>query len=98
MMTAAAVALDGARVATLTRNGRTLRAEILEPSSARFSTHAATPPRAIENQNDGITALEAVLPANAGPTDLRIVVLFTPVGDKWPARPALQISSLNDWK
>ncbi|HWA26609.1 MAG TPA: heparinase II/III family protein [Lacunisphaera sp.] len=98
MLTPATVALAG-RQATLTRNGRTLRVEILSPETARFATRPATPPTVVEEQNAGITELVAEVPAKTGEeSDVRIAVLLTPVGDKWPARPAPTLEPLEEWK
>jgi len=98
MLTGAGVTLAG-RQATLQQNGRTLRVEILAPESARFATRPAAPPTAVEEQNPGITELFAEVPATAGTeTNVRIAVLLTPVGEKWPVRPAPALESLEGWK
>lgn len=98
MLTGAEVTLNG-RQATLQQNGRTLRVEILAPVGARFATRPATPPTAVEEQNSGITELLAEVPATVGKeADVRIAVLLTPVGDKWPILPEPSLESLNDWK
>lgn len=98
MLTPAEVTLSG-RQATLTQNGRTLRVEILTPATVRFSIRPATPPTAVEEQNEGITELFAEVPATAGrETEVRIAVLLTPVGEKWPVRPAPALEPLGDWK
>jgi hypothetical protein len=83
VITGARVHLDNPHGATLTQNGRTLRAEILAPANATFTTRAATPPSAAEKQNEGFTALTAEVTSME--PDVRIVILFTPVGDHWPA-------------
>jgi hypothetical protein len=98
MLTGAQVRLDGPRRAVLTQNGRELRVEILAPANAVFSTHPATPPTTRENQNPGITALEAVVPPAATAGDVRVAVLLTPVGEKWPPRPAPDLTPLATWK
>lgn len=98
MLTPAEVTTSG-RQATLTRNGRTLRVEILTPETTRFTTRPATPPTAVEEQNQGITELIAEVPATAGQeTNVRIAVLLTPVGEKWPVRPAPVLGALEAWK
>ncbi|HEX2860211.1 MAG TPA: heparinase II/III family protein [Lacunisphaera sp.] len=98
MLTGAEVTLAG-RQATLRQNGRTLRVEILEPDNARFTRRPAAPPTAVEEQNAGITELVAEAPAAAGEkTDVRLAVLLTPVGDKWPVQPAPALESLDTWK
>ncbi len=98
MLTGAKVRLDGPRRAVLTQNGRELHLEILAPAHAAFSTHPATPPTARENQNPGITALEAVVPPAAVPADVQVAVLLTPAGEKWPPRPAPDLAPLSTWK
>jgi hypothetical protein len=83
LVTGAKVKLDDDRHATLTQNGRTLRAEILSPVGAKFSASPAKPPTAAEKQNEGVTVLVAdVIPDT---TDVRLAVLLTPAGDHWPA-------------
>lgn len=97
LLTAADVVIDDARHATLTRAGRRLRAEILTPADASFSTRAATPPTAAENQNQGITVLVATLAPQAA--DTRLAVLLTPLGDGWPASPPPpEIVALDHWQ
>jgi hypothetical protein len=90
MLTGAKVALapDG-RTATLTQDGRTLRAEILAPARIQFSTTSAAPPTSAENQNAGIRRLEIQLRPGASPA--RLAVLLTPVGDRWPVLPAPEL-------
>jgi hypothetical protein len=84
VLTGAKVVLSAdARTATLTQNGRTLRAEILAPAGAKFSAAPARPPTAAEKQNAGVTALTAEFSADA--PDVRLALLLTPVGDHWPA-------------
>jgi hypothetical protein len=86
-----------ARTATLTKDGRTLRAEILSPAGARFTTRAAQPPTPTERQNDGLTEISAEVTPTA--PDARLALLFTPIGDHWPASlPTPAITSLSDWK
>ena len=97
MLTRAAVVIDG-RTAVLNQNGRTLRVEILSPANAVFSSRPATPPTARENQNEGITALEAAVPSASIDADVRIAILITPVGEKWPVRPPPDLTALDQWK
>ncbi|MGC4074465.1 MAG: heparinase II/III family protein [Nibricoccus sp.] len=55
MMTRATISLDeSGRTATLSLEGRTLKAELLTPSNARFTIQSATPPTAAENQKLGL--------------------------------------------
>lgn len=98
MLTGATVALEGRR-ATLTQNGRTLQVEILSPETGAFTTRPAAPPTAAEEPNKGITILATTVPAKPGSeTDVRIAILLTPVGEKWPARPVPGITPLTEWK
>ncbi|HVU15431.1 MAG TPA: heparinase II/III family protein [Candidatus Didemnitutus sp.] len=98
VLTTATIALEGQR-ATLTQNGRTLRVEILSPATAVFTTRPATPPTAAEDQNKGFTELVATVPATTGgEADIRLAVLLTPVGEKWPARPIPTLQPLAGWK
>ena len=100
MLTGAKITLDGNQ-ATLTQNGHTLRAEILAPESARFATRPAKPPTAVENQNAGVAILFAEIaarPKSEGPVDVRIAVLLTPVGEKWPQLPRPPLIPLEEWK
>jgi hypothetical protein len=97
LLTGGRVKLDDAHHATLTQNGRTLRAEILAPAGAKFSASSATPPTAAEKQNEGVTALTAEFSSDAA--DTRLAVLLTPVGDHWPASlPPTTLAPLAGWK
>ena len=97
LVTGAKTKLDDARHATLTQNGRTLRAEILAPAGATFSVTPARPPTAAEKQNDGITALTAAVTPDTA--DARLAILLTPIGDHWPAPlPTPSLAPLTDWR
>lgn len=97
MLTPAAVAFDG-RQARLTLGGRALRVEILEPRDARFVSRPATPPTAVETQNTGVTELRVeVPPLHGAARTVRIAVLLSPEGDKWPSRPAPALVPLAAW-
>jgi hypothetical protein len=98
MLTATQVAIESPRIAILTQAGRTLKMEILAPVSARFVARQAMPPTAVENQNQGITVIEATLPAATTRRDVRIAVLLTPVGEKWISSAAPGVVALEDWK
>jgi hypothetical protein len=90
--TFATVAIDpDGRGATLTRDGVTLRARILQPAAARFETASTQvpPPQA---PNPGLTNL--VIPLHKQSTAATIAVLFTESGDK--TTPALK--PLSAWK
>jgi hypothetical protein len=97
LITGARVKLDDPRHATLTQAGRLLRAEILEPDGAMFSVHPAMPPTAAEKQNEGISVLAAeIAPGSAA---VRLVVLLTPVGDRWPeSLPPPALTPLAEWR
>jgi hypothetical protein len=99
MVTGAKIGLaaDG-RSAVLTRNGRSLRADILEPVSAQFHISSTRPPTAAESQNEGtvLLAIDLTRVGRLGVT--RLVVLLTPVGDKWPQLGQPAIKPLADWR
>ena len=85
-----------ARTATLTHNGRTLRAEILSPASAHFTARPAAAATATERANPGITALSAECVSDI--PDTRLALLLTPVGDHWPAPlPPPPLTPLPAW-
>lgn len=98
LLTEATIALSpDARTATLTLHGRTLRAEILTPTTAKFTTRPATAPASADRANPGITALSAEFTASS--PDARLALLLTPVGDHWPAPlPAPVLTPLTDWR
>jgi hypothetical protein len=98
MLTAAQVTVDYARSATLRQDGRTLRIEVLAPNSARLTARHAAPPTPVENQNKGITVIEASTAASDQERDVRIAVLLSPVGDRWAPMPAPEIVPLDHWR
>ncbi len=57
MLTSAEVNLGGPGIAELSREGRRLRVEIVEPSGAAFRTWPTAPSRPFENPNRGTTLL-----------------------------------------
>ncbi len=88
---------DG-RLATLTREGKRLHAEVLEPATARFTVMDAHPlpssPRPEkQNPNVGLRKLALHLP-NA--TELRLVVRLVPEGPS-PLPPPPEIRPLAEW-
>lgn len=96
VVTGARVTLEDARHATLRQMDRMLRAEILAPEDGRFRVAPARPDTSRENANKGLTALTAEATANS--PDMRIVILLTPVGERWhnfPGQPA--VTPLADW-
>ncbi|HEX4030369.1 MAG TPA: heparinase II/III family protein [Terracidiphilus sp.] len=84
------IAPDG-RSATLTRNGATLKARILSPQGARFST-ANTQPPPPQEPNPGLTNL--VIPIQQQSAPATIAVLFTAPGD----RSTPHLKPLSEWK
>ncbi|MFZ1056755.1 MAG: heparinase II/III family protein [Opitutaceae bacterium] len=92
-----AVSTDGA-AATLSQEGRTLRVEALSPGGARFRVGSTRPPTREENQNWGSSMLVLDVPGPAAPSDLRIAVLLTPVGRRWPVLPAPELAPLPSWR
>jgi len=98
MMTGARIGLssDG-RTALLSRSGRQLRAEVLSPAGARFQVRSAKPPAAAEAQNDEDSVLSLDAAPGDAPADLRLAVLFTPIGDRWPQKPVPEITGIADW-
>jgi hypothetical protein len=96
MVTAATVAIDGAR-ATLTQKGQTLRIEIIEPASARFTVRPATPPTPAENQNEGFQLLSTQVEGAASSGNVRLAILLIPGANQ--AREAkVSIVPLSTWK
>lgn len=88
-----------ARTATLTLSGHTLRAEILAPAGAHFTTAPAKPATSAEKPNKGVTALSAEFTPASGETDARLALLLTPIGDHWPATlPTPALTPLTEWK
>jgi len=99
MVTGAKIGLaaDG-RSATLNRNGRSLRVDILEPVSARFRLGSTRPPTAAESQNESTVRLAIDLTPEACVGVTRLVVLLTPVGDKWPQLGPPALLPLAEWR
>lgn len=99
MMTGADVApaSDG-RTALLTRDGRRLRAEVLEPAGVRFHVEPARPSTAAENPNLGYTELVIEVPPAPATADLRLAVVLTPVGERWPPPSPPRLAAIADWR
>lgn len=96
MLTHANIELDGAK-AILTRSGKTLSAEIIEPAGAKFEIVSTAPPTKAEKQNKGTRMLATTV--KPGKSKLvRIVILLKPVGEKWKDTPRPTILPLNMWK
>ncbi|HEY1764597.1 MAG TPA: heparinase II/III family protein, partial [Opitutaceae bacterium] len=99
MLTSASISLSAnGRSALLTQEHRQLRVDALTPADARFRVGSTKPPTAAENQNEGTAMLVLDVPAPASVSDLRIGVLLTPVGDRWPALPPPAPERLSDWR
>ena len=91
------LAADG-HSATLTSNGKTLRADLLEPAAAKFHIGSTRPPTAAENQNDGTSMLAIDLNPDTTESVTRLTVLLTPVGDKWPKLDSPKLKPLSQWQ
>jgi hypothetical protein len=99
MVTKAKIDLaDDGRSAVLTSNGRTLRADLLEPAGAKLSVGSTKPPSARENQNTGTALLKVDLDPNVEGGVTRLAVLLTPVGDKWPKLNPPALKPLAEWR
>jgi hypothetical protein len=90
------VAADG-HSATLTSGGRTLRVDLLEPAEAKLSVGSTKPRLAAENQNDGTNMLRVDLNPGTEAQAVRLAVLLTPVGNKWPKLDAPMVKPLAEW-
>ena len=98
MVTRAKIDLsDDGHAATLTRGGRTLRVELLEPAGAKLSVGPSKPPTARENQNEGTALLKVDLTPGVEGGITRLAVLLTPVGDKWPKLNPPALKPLAEW-
>ncbi|MCD4825538.1 MAG: heparinase II/III family protein [Phycisphaerae bacterium] len=106
MVTPAKIELAGAK-AILTKDGRTLEAEILAPAGAKFKIVSTTPPtwkgddpnkdtRWKENPNKG-TSMLAISVKPDGKKLVRIVVLLKPVGRRWKKISTPKIQPLSKW-
>lgn len=96
MVTAAAVAIDGAQAA-LTQNGQTLRVKIIEPAGAQFTVRPATPPTSVENQNEGFRILSTHVNGSKDGGNVRIAVLLVPRASRDPINEG-PIVPLSKWK
>jgi hypothetical protein len=99
MVTGADIRISaGGRTAVLTQAGRRLRAEVLAPAGGLFEIRSARPPTPSENPNTGFSILALASPPEAATSDLRVAVVFTPVGDRWPQHSLPEITGLADWR
>jgi hypothetical protein len=101
MHTPATINLEkNGRIATLQQNGKTLRAEILSPSTASFEAMSAEPlassPHPREQAiNKGIRKLAIHL---AGTTNTRLAVLLVPITPKETNQTeAPKLKGLDQW-
>ena len=94
LTTAAEIAADGA-TATLTLNGRSLKAMILSPQGASFRVASAEqkPPEAV---NKGIRRLEIHLDGAKG--TVRLGVLLAPQWPNGPTVESVELRPLGQWK
>jgi hypothetical protein len=90
------VAADG-HSATLSSGGRKLRVDLLAPAAAKLSVGSTKPRLAAENQNDGTSMLRVDLNPGTEAQAVRLAVLFTPVGDKWPKLDPPIVKPLAEW-
>jgi len=98
MVTGAKIDLAGdGRSAVLTRNGRTLRVDLLEPAAAKLSVGSSKPPTARENQNTGTALLKVDLNPGVEGGITRLAVLLTPVGEKWRSLNPPALKPLAEW-
>lgn len=98
MVTAAKIEISATgRSATLTREGRTLRADLLAPATATFRIGSTKPPTAAEMQNEGTAMLAIDVNPKTDGSTTRVAVLLTPVGDKWPVLNPPKLKPLDKW-
>ena len=86
MVTAAEIALDGA-TATLTQDGQTLHADILEPAGATFEVLSTDPGDVRQETNEGTQMLAVRLNASSYAEPVGLVVLLTPVNETTEGLP-----------
>ena len=99
MVTGAKIDLSGdGRSAMLTSHGRSLRVNLLEPTTAWLHVGSTRPPTAAENQNDGTAMLAIDLAPEPSADVTRLAVLLTPVGDKWPQQRPPTLKPLTEWR
>jgi len=96
MVTGAECKLDGA-TATLTREGKTLVAEILSPAGATFEIVSTSPPTSKENPNTGTSMLATTVTPRRGAT-VAITILLRPVGERWNPAPKPTPVPIAKWK
>jgi hypothetical protein len=94
IVTEAQIELAG-RQATLTQNGKTLRAEILAPAGARFEIVSTKPPTARERQNEGTRMLATRISAD-GTNPVVISILLQPTSNGEQAA-SIKDQPLDEW-
>jgi hypothetical protein len=62
-----------------------------------LSAGSTKPPLPAENQNEGTSMLRIDVSPGAGGQAVRLAVLLTRVGDKWPKLGAPVVKPLADW-
>jgi hypothetical protein len=98
MVTAAKIDINPmGNSAVLTSHGRTLRVDLLEPTTAKFRIGSTKPPSSIEMQNDGTAMLAIDVDPNTDGSLTRVAVLLTPVGDPWPVLNPPILEPLVQW-
>jgi hypothetical protein len=90
------LAADG-HSAKLTSGGRTLRVDLLGPASAKLTIGSTRPPTPAENQNEGTSMLKVDVNPGADEQVVRLALLLTPVGDKWPKLNPPMLKPVADW-
>ena len=99
MLTTAKIKLNGAK-ATLTKDGKTLSAEILAPAGDRFKI--VTPPKPVKKEYARPKSLSmlavSVKPAENGKKPMHITVLLKPVGPRWGKLPLPKLRPLSKWE
>lgn len=82
---------------TISREGRTLRVEVLSPANAAIRVGSALPPTEAENPNKGFSLLLVEATASGEPMT-RITVLLTPVNERTAALPKPVVEPLSSWR
>lgn len=98
MLTPARIKLNGTK-AILTKDGKALSVEILEPAGARFEIVIPPPPGKGERARPGISMLAVfVKPTGGGKKPIRLAVLLTPSGKHWKKVLPPKLRPMDEWK
>ncbi|MCD4825862.1 MAG: heparinase II/III-family protein, partial [Phycisphaerae bacterium] len=99
MLTEAKITLDGAK-ATLTKDGKTLSAEILSPAGARFKIVTPPKPGKKERPHPKNLSMLAVFvkPTGNGKQPMNITVLLKPTGPRWDELSLPKLRPLSEWE